>query len=187
MTSPCHRTRVEGRRFGLLADTHDNAVDWPAALGRIRAALGQVDAILHCGDLCTEQALTTLAETAPLYAVRSAADIAAVPPALVDGTRLLDIGGLKIGVVASLTREPVGANTDEHLRFAGLPAVRVGPALFGGPVDVCVFGGTHKPAVASAAGTMFVNPGSPTLSKTPSVAILTVDHGTASVEIIPVA
>ena len=26
------RHRVEGRRFGLLADTHDDAVDWPAFL-----------------------------------------------------------------------------------------------------------------------------------------------------------
>lgn len=181
MTIPCHRARVDGRRFGLLTDTHDNAVDWPAALGRIRAALGPVDAILHCGDLCTEQALKTLGESAPVYAVRSAADIEAVPPSLVDGTRLLDIGGLKIGVVTSLTREPVGADTEEHLRFAGLAADRVGP------VDVCVFGSTHKPVIAMAAETMFVNPGSPTLSKRPSVAILTVEQGTASVEIVPVA
>lgn len=41
--------------------------------------------------------------------------------------------------------------------------------------------------VAAAAGTMFVNPGSPTLSKSPSVAIPTADQGIASVEIVPVA
>jgi hypothetical protein len=27
-----HRRTIDGKRFALLADTHDDLVDWPAAL-----------------------------------------------------------------------------------------------------------------------------------------------------------
>lgn len=58
---PIPRNQIKGRRFGLLADTHDNKVAWPETLQRIRTALGTVDGIIHCGDLCTRQALDDLA------------------------------------------------------------------------------------------------------------------------------
>ena len=44
-------TPVAGRRFGLTADTHDDLVDWPAILASLKAAWGEVDGVLHCGDL----------------------------------------------------------------------------------------------------------------------------------------
>jgi putative phosphoesterase len=180
------RHRVNARRFGLLADTHDDAVDWPAAVAKIRAAWGEVDAIIHCGDLCTPNAIATLSAIAPVWATRNAqTDPPASPPILVDGPRILEVGSSGIGVLFSLTGDPVKAETDPVLRFAGLSPAKAMQALFGGKVDVCVWGGTHAARVSAAAGTLFVNPGSPTLAKTRTVGVLTLEDGTAGVEIIP--
>ncbi|MBM3534445.1 MAG: metallophosphoesterase family protein [Alphaproteobacteria bacterium] len=181
------RDRITGRRFGLLADTHDDAVDWPGAVERIRAAWGEVDAIIHCGDLTSPNAIATLSAIAPVFATRNpGTDPPASPPVLVDGPRVLEIGSSGIGVLFSLTGEPVRAETDPVLRFSGLPPERAMQVLFGGRVDVCVWGGTHAARVTSAAGTLFVNPGSPTLARTRTVGVLTIEDGAASVEILPV-
>jgi len=185
MATP-HRDRVMGRRFGLLADTHDNAVDWPKALDEIRAALGEVDAIIHCGDLCTRQALVTLSSIAPVWAVRTQADVAASPPRLVDGARVLEAGRVQVGVVATLNADPVGAEVNPAVRFVRTAGSDVAASLFGGPVDVCVFGGTHRAEIIAVGGTLFVNPGSPTLADQRSVGILVVDDQSARIEIRPI-
>ncbi len=185
MTVPRHR--VKARRFGLLADTHDDAVDWPKAVEKIRAAWGEVDAIIHCGDLCTPRAIETLSQIAPMWATRNPqTDPAATPPVLVDGPRVLEVGASGIGVLFSLAGEPVKAETDPVLRFSGLGPEKALQTLFGGKVDVCVWGGTHAARVSAAAGTLFVNPGSPTLAKSRTVGVLTLENGTAGVEILPV-
>lgn len=178
--------RIEGARFGLLADTHDSFVDWPAALAMIRQALGPVDAIIHCGDISTRKALADLAQLSPVWAVRSADDEAADPSALVDGPRVLEAGGVRIGVVFSLSQPPVSASVDPELAFGQVGPEAACAQLFGGPVEVCVFGGSHVAAVLQEAGTLFVNPGSPTLADTRSVAVLTLAGGAPSVEIVPV-
>src|SRR6185436_13073857 len=107
-------------------------------------------------------------------------------PVLVSGPRIVEAGGMEIGMVFSLSTTPVGAETEPVLSFPNLGASEACRLLFGGRIDVCVFGGTHRPAVASADGTLFVNPGSPTLSNAPSVGVLTVDGGTASIEIVAI-
>lgn len=182
------RHRLTARRFGLVSDTHDDRVDWPLAVEKIRAAFGPVDAIIHCGDLCTPRAIETLGALAPVWAVRNpATDPPPASPMLVDGPRVLEVGASGIGVVFSLSTEPVRAETDPVLRFSGLGPDAALQALFGGKVDVCVFGGTHSPIVAQAGGTLFVNPGSPTLAKSRSVGVLTLEDGLASVEIVAIA
>ena len=179
--------KIEGRRFGLLADTHDNFVKWQEILERIRTALGNVDGIIHCGDLCTRQALEDLAEIAPVWAVRSSADPAESRPALVDGPRILQAGDLRIGVVNSLSTEPIKADVKDGLRFRDVRGSEVSAMLFGSSVEICVFGGSHRAAVALGGGTLFVNPGSPSLADKKSIGILEIDGGTASIEIAPVA
>jgi putative phosphoesterase len=174
--------RVEGRRFGLLADTHDALVDWPSALGAIRIALGAVDGIIHCGDLTSPSAIETLADLAPVWAVRSASDPAEAVPALTGGPRVLEIGGVRIGVVCSLAGQPIEADTDPTVRFGRVTGAAVARRLLGGAVDVCCFGGTHRAEILATGGTLFVNPGSPTLAKQRSVAVLTIDAGTVAVE-----
>ena len=53
-------------------------------------------------------------------------------------------------------------------------------------MDVVVFGGSHVPCVASAAGILFVNPGSPSLAEERSVGILDVGDGVAAAQILAV-
>jgi putative phosphoesterase len=178
--------RIEGARFGLLADTHDSFVDWPAALAAIRDALGPVDGLIHCGDISTRKAVADLAHLAPVWAVRSDGDEAADPPALVDGPRVLEAQGLRIGVVFSLSAPPVGARVDPELAFGAVGPEDACAQLFGGRVDVCVFGGSHVATVLQEAGTLFVNPGSPTLAEKRSVAVLSLAGGSAAVEVVPV-
>lgn len=178
--------RIEGARFGLVADTHDSFVDWPKAVAAIGQALGPVDAIIHCGDISTRNAVTDLSRIAPVWAVRSADDEPADPPSLVDGPRVLEAGGVRIGVVFSLSDPPVGAKVDPELAFGEVGPQQACDRLFGGPVDVCVFGGSHVAAVLQEAGVLFVNPGSPTLAERRSVAVLNLASGALSVEVVPV-
>ena len=183
---PPHDT-LPGQRFGLIADTHSNLVDWPAALASIKTALGQVDGIIHCGDLGSADVLRDLGQIAPVLATRSGDDPPAQAPLLVDGERTFEAGDLRLGVVFSLDGPPTHVRVDPAVAFTTLSANQAVTALFGAPpVDVCVFGGTHQAAVAMSEGILFINPGSPTLAKQRTVAILTVENGCANVEIVPV-
>jgi predicted phosphodiesterase len=90
-----------------------------------------------------------------------------------------------IGVVSSLSAEPVGAAVDPAVRFIRTTGRDVSERLFGESVDVCVFGGTHRAEIVTTGGTLFINPGSPTLAQHRSVGILMVDGQSACVEIRP--
>jgi putative phosphoesterase len=61
-------------------------------------------------------------------------------------------------------------------------------AEFGGPVDIVVFGSSHKPMIEQHKGVLLVNPGSPTLPLgchgLGTVAILEVDGEKAEARII---
>jgi putative phosphoesterase len=160
---------LPGRRFAVIADSHDIHAEWAAALVDLAEAWGSIDAILHCGDLSSAQALESLERMAPVYATRSEMDPPPMPPMLEEGPRLFRVGGIELGMIHSVGE---GALTPDT-------ATR----LFGRKVDVCLFGGTHAPQIASAGGTLFVNPGSPTLSQRRSTAILTVDGEVASVDL----
>ena len=179
-------TRLDAQRIGLLADTHDDLVDWPQVCTRISAALDGVEAILHCGDLCTPAALESLRKIAPVLAVRSQADPQAAPPELVDGPRIVEAGGIAIGLINALNGPPIEAELEPELRFPGLSAGRIGGEVFGRPVDVVVFGGSHVPCVASSAGVLFVNPGSPSLAANLTAGRLNVADGVVSARIVPV-
>ena len=158
---------VEARRIGLVSDTHDDFVDWPAVRAKIAAALEGVDLVVHCGDVTSEGALDDLARVAPVMAVRSAADPAPSPPRLVDGPRLIEVGPWTIAVVNAL---PEGQRT----------------AGFDMPVDAVVFGGTHRASVERVDDVLFVNPGSPSLADRTSVAILELGAGGLAARVIDV-
>jgi predicted phosphodiesterase len=160
---------VPGRRFGLTADTHDDLVDWPVILAGLKAAWGAVDGVLHCGDLTSATALETLTSIAPTYATRSDGDPPAAPPALHDGPRVLNLVGLRIGLTFNLPEEARSAEG-----AAG---------FFGGPVAACIYGGTHT---AYLDGVLFVNPGSPSLAKQRTAAVLTVDADRVSAQIVDI-
>lgn len=165
-----YETSVSGLRFGLTADTHDDLVDWPAVLAGLKAAWGPVDGVLHCGDISSTAALESLAEIAPVYATRSDGDPPPAPPALSDGPRVLTLGGVRVGLTFALPQDAMSASG--------------ATALFGCGVAACIYGGTHAASLAETDGVLFVNPGSPSLAKQRSAAVLTIQDGRPSVEIV---
>jgi uncharacterized protein len=165
-------TPVAGRRFGLTADTHDDLVDWPAILASLTAAWGEVDGVLHCGDLTSAATLASLAGVAPTYATRSDGDPPAAPPLLNEGPRVLNLSGLRVGLTFNLPEE---AKTPEGAA-----------SFFGGPVAACLYGGTHQASLSEVDGVLFVNPGSPSLAKQRTAAVLMVDAGRVSAQIVDI-
>jgi putative phosphoesterase len=163
---------LAGRRFGLTADTHDDIADWAVTFAALKAAWGPIDGILHCGDISTDAALKDLATVAPVRATRNHGDPPAAPPTLADGGRVLELGGVRVGLVFNLPAEA----------RSGAGAAR----MFGAPVGACIFGGTHEASLAEIDGVLFVNPGSPSLAKTRTAAVLSIDAGRASAEIVAI-
>jgi putative phosphoesterase len=150
----------------VIADTHDEIVSWDDIHPRVVEAFGPVDLVVHCGDLTTTAVLDRLAEIGPVVAVRSPADPAPEAPRLVDGPRVIDRGGVAIGVVNALS-------ADADLE-----------ALFGRRVDVVLHGGTHKARVDRDGAALLVNPGSPSLADNTSVAIVEVADGVPRASIV---
>jgi len=165
-------TVVSGNRFGLTADTHDDLVDWPKVMAGLASAWGEVDGILHCGDVTTAPALDGLGRLAPVYATRSSGDPPPAPPTLADGPRVLVLGGVRIGLTFELKPDQ---RKPEALA-----------QLFGGPVAACIYGGTHEARLEEADGVLLVNPGSPSLAKTRTAAVLTVENGRPSAAIVEI-
>jgi uncharacterized protein len=138
-------------RVGLISDTH-NLVR-PEALDALRG----VEHIIHAGDICRADVLDTLAALAPLTAVRGNNDRGAWAEALPVQTRL-EIGGIALAVVHEL------------------PDLRGDPRADG--VAIVVSGHSHKPALDTRDGVIYVNPGSagPRRFSLPiSAAMLTID------------
>jgi putative phosphoesterase len=161
---------VIGRRFGVTSDTHDDKTDWPTVLAALKSAWGAVDAVLHCGDITSAGALAALGGVAPVYATRSTSDPPPAAPALIDGPRVLDVEGVRVGLTFSLHEATKSAEGAER--------------LFEGPVAACIYGGTHQASVVPIEGILFVNPGSPSLAKTRTTALLTLAEGRASAAIV---
>jgi putative phosphoesterase len=142
--------RFGATRIGLIADTHDEIVDWSDFQESVAKAFAGVGLILHCGDLTAYPVLDALEQIAPVRAVRSPGDPDVAPPRLIDGPRFVEVSGHLICLQNVLDETTTGDAT------------------------TVVHGGTHQPSLEERDGSLFVNPGSPTLSEQRSVAILEV-------------
>jgi len=131
---------------GCVSDTH--------VPGRARALpeellerLGEVDLILHAGDITVGRVLDDLRALAPVLAVAGNVD----PP---------DVGGeLERAVVAKIGPWTVGLTHGDLGR--GGTTVERALGMFTG-ADVVVFGHSHQPLCESRDGVLLLNPGSPT-------------------------
>ena len=179
-----HKDTIAASTIGILADTHDNICPWDQVLEKIRSAFDGVDAIVHCGDICTAKAIEELAAIAPVYAVRSDMDPEASPPTLVDGPRVLETPHGTLGVINTLDAEALGLELGDSIKFGSISAAEICERLFGESVDAVIFGGTHVACLANEGGKVFVNPGSPSLAETTSVARLTIADGKLTPEVI---
>ena len=151
-------------RIAVLGDTHDDAVGREALVRALTPYLSDVTHILHTGDVTTEGFLDDLERFAPVFAVRSFVD-PDLPPRLTDGPRALTFDGCRVELIRTLEGEPIERED----------------------VDVVVHGATHIPAVTAVGRTMYVNPGAPVFTESPTIAFIDVTEGRvrASVELLP--
>ena len=151
-------------RVGLIADTHDEKVDWETLQPAVARAFDGVGLVLLCGDLRTLSVLDQLEAMAPVRAVRGDTDPPAQPPRLVDGPLVVETGDTRIAVFRA---EP---DTGD----AGVSGA-----------NVVVYGSTHEPVVKVVNGAIFVNPGSPSLAATRCVAVLELGGAGPAVTLVP--
>ena len=149
-------------RIGLISDTH--GLFRPECV----AAFAGVDRILHAGDV-GDGVLEILATIAPVLAVAGNTDLAGDPrlePALE-----LAVDGVTIHV--------------SHGHELGRPRPDMLLARY--DARVVIYGHTHEPLVHRVDGRLVVNPGAAGPARfnvRPTVARLTIDRGTAEVEIV---
>lgn len=161
-------------RIGLIADSH---VTRRGQLWRqVFDAFAGVDAILHAGDVWAPAAIDELAEVAPVHVARGNGDVDVADARMQDACRIA-FGAVTVGVLHEFP-SPSRRTPDFVLAQAG--------ARFGGArPDVVVYGHTHIEEIHTVGGTLFVNPGSPTLPHNKSlrlgtIGFLTIRDGRAS-------
>ena len=128
-----------------------------------------VDLILHAGDVGDDDILDELEAIAPVYAVRGNTDE-------IDNPRLPESRELLIsGVRVHLS----------HGHEVGAKPITLIAAY--GDASVIVYGHTHRELITEADGVLVVNPGAAGARRfdlMPCVAIMTIENGKPSVELI---
>jgi len=164
---------LPGVRFGLVADAHIHAGQTPHFPEKLREVFARADAIIVLGDMGEAAGLDWLEQIAPVYGVRGADD----PPS---DTRMKgELRAFSIG-----TKHGLFTSNDPLVITPDFPEILT--QLFGGKPDILLCASTHKSLVASAQRVLIVNPGSPTLADTQTVALLHVADGVARVEHVAV-
>ncbi len=133
-------------RICIVSNTH-----LPRFRARLPRALAAIaceapDAILHCGDLTTPEALDAFAQIAPIDAVAGNNDGDAIVRRY-GRRKVATIAGLRIGMIHG-----DGAK--------GTTLGRALAAFAAADVDVIAFGHSHIPYLATHDGIWVVNPGS---------------------------
>lgn len=158
-------------KIGVLADTHipRSAKALPEKVYDIFKGM---DLIIHAGDIVEESVLSALNILAPVLAVYGNRDSEALKQKLPE-KRILELNGFRIGVFHGHGEK--GTTMDRLSTF--FPEQRL---------DCIIFGHSHIPYNQIINGTLYFNPGSPTVKKRqkhPSVGILTLT-GTISAELL---
>ncbi len=157
------------RTIGVISDTH----------GLLReealAALDGSDLILHAGDVGRVEILEALRRIAPVWAVRGNTDFGALASALpatqvvdllaADGqpaTRSGDAAAERDDAAAERDDAPAERDATESPRLLAyllhdLEHLDLDPAAAG--LRVVVYGHTHRPAVDTRGGVLYLNPG----------------------------
>ena len=154
---------MSAHRIGLISDTHG------LVRPQVHQALAGVERIFHAGDVGNDEILDELALIAPVQAVYGNTD--APGRARLAESIVETIGGVSIHV--------------SHGHELGPPTPAKLLAAYS--EQVLVYGHTHRQLVVEAEGRLVVNPGAAGARRfdlQPSVAILTIDRGRPSVEII---
>ncbi|MBA3672516.1 MAG: metallophosphoesterase family protein [Gemmatimonadaceae bacterium] len=151
--------------IGVISDTHG------LVRPQVHTALAGVELILHAGDVGGDDVLDELALIAPVLAVYGNTD-APGDPRLAESIER-ELAGLRIHVSHG---HEVGSPTPARLieRYAA---------------DVIIYGHTHRQHVARVGDQLVINPGAAGARRfklEPSVGLLRLDNGVASVELVEV-
>lgn len=159
MTGSGGSTRI----IGVISDTHG------LVRSDVHTALAGVEFILHAGDVGGDEILVELGLIAPVRAVYGNTDAPGQPGL----SAAIDIVVAGVSIHVSHGHE-VGSPTPPKLleRYSA---------------DVVIYGHTHRPLIARAAGRLILNPGAAGPRRfdiVPSVARLTISGGTAEAELV---
>jgi uncharacterized protein len=146
--------------IGVISDTH--GLLRPEAL----TALAETEHILHAGDVGNVEILDALREIAPVTAIRGNVDVHG-PCAELPATEAVELGGQLFYILHS------AHDLDINPEAAG--------------VAVVVSGHSHKPAIQTIKGVMYLNPGSagPRRFRLPvTVALVTVGQSGVAARIV---
>lgn len=178
------------QRIGIIADNHSRTADGSDVPQAVLDAFKDVDLIVHCGDAGSWGGLDRLAAVAPVAGVRGGHNGDGDDVRITGLVRVLEIEGLRVGVVHDFVQRGVLHEAHPAMKQATADTKAAIETLFGGPVDVVLYAGTHVPRIGTFGGMLMVNPGSPTLpadrpkGSLGTVAILEVDKGFASARIV---
>ena len=180
-------------RIAVISDTHELGAGWgspPELLDALRGA----DLVLHCGDLEVLGILDHLETVAPVLAVRGYPDPHEIGERLAERTRVVQVGGVRIGMVHDIGWPGPRVQFTTHGNALAFPPGSVPELMerkFGQPVDMVCFGDTHVEYVGWRQNVLFVNPGStssPATLTSPAqfgtLAYLNVSNGVVSAEIL---
>ena len=178
-------------RIAVISDTHELGNGWGSPPELLEALKG-ANLILHCGDLETLGVLDHLETVAPVLAVRGYGDPHEPGGRLADQTRVVEVDGLRIGMVHDLwwPGPRVRFTNDHTLEFPPGPVQELMERKFKQPVDMVCFGDTHEEYIGWHQGMLFLNPGSPAhpgrrhpAGELGTLAYLEISNGEASAEI----
>ncbi|MSQ14583.1 MAG: metallophosphoesterase [Dehalococcoidia bacterium] len=152
-------------KIGLISDTHIPSMgkEPPPQVARIFEG---VDLILHAGDIYIDDCIRWLERIAPVHATSSSRSTVEASPRI-SSPVVVEAGGHSIGLVHELVMyslpDDVRPGTIAERYPAGRSISTELEGIFGKPIDIVVFGYTHRAMVESHQGVLFVNPGSPNM------------------------
>ena len=155
-------------KIAVLADTHipKRARDLPRQAWDV---INSCEAIIHAGDVLTDDVLQKLRAAAPLYAVRGNNDLTLDK---LPETLEVDLDGAHIAVIHD-SGDKKGRVARLRKRF---PSAKV-----------VVFGHSHIPQIEWHDGQLLLNPGSPTdrrMQPQHTMAVLKIEAGDIEAELI---
>lgn len=144
-------------RIAVLADTHVNHLEYLP--GKIIAALSTVDLVIHAGDFTDVQLLNELRQLREVKAVHGNMDSRELKTAL-PPKETVEIGNRRIGITHG-SGAPRGI--EERIR----------KMFESDPIDIIIYGHSHRSQNKVINDILFLNPG----KATDSFGILTIDGG----------
>lgn len=128
--------------IGVLSDTH--SLNLPTIM---LDAFKKVDLIIHCGDICDNDVLKQLQAIKKVVAVQGNMDDLMLKKKLPLKEKL-ELEGVKIGIYHGhgMTRDALANATAQFTND---------------PVDILLFGHSHKPLLEKKGNITYFNPGSP--------------------------